>query len=96
MCGNGVRCFARFITELENLHGNQRYGFEMKLNPVFNIWFTVHAFKLIYCIGFHLHMLMNVIPCVNHCSFTVHTGAGLIVPDIVDDEKVCFSPLHFS
>ncbi|XP_004302726.1 PREDICTED: diaminopimelate epimerase, chloroplastic [Fragaria vesca subsp. vesca] len=44
MCGNGVRCFARFITELENLHGNQR--------------------------------------------FTVHTGAGLIVPKIVDDGQV--------
>ncbi|XP_050384575.1 diaminopimelate epimerase, chloroplastic [Argentina anserina] len=44
MCGNGVRCFARFIAELENLHGNQR--------------------------------------------FTVHTGAGLIVPEIVDDGKV--------
>ncbi|XP_028556746.1 diaminopimelate epimerase, chloroplastic-like isoform X2 [Dendrobium catenatum] len=24
MCGNGVRCFARFIAELENLHGTQR------------------------------------------------------------------------
>ncbi|KAK4432386.1 Type I inositol polyphosphate 5-phosphatase 8 [Sesamum alatum] len=24
MCGNGVRCFARFITELENLQGKQR------------------------------------------------------------------------
>lgn len=27
MCGNGVRCFAKFIAELENLHGKQRYGF---------------------------------------------------------------------
>ncbi|KAM7531819.1 hypothetical protein LguiB_035229 [Lonicera macranthoides] len=44
MCGNGVRCFARFITELENLHGKQ--------------------------------------------SFTMHTGAGLIVPEIQDDGKV--------
>ncbi|GAB2300507.1 hypothetical protein Dimus_034550 [Dionaea muscipula] len=44
MCGNGVRCFARFIAELENLHGRQR--------------------------------------------FTVHTGAGLIVPEIQDDGKV--------
>ncbi|XP_004301573.1 PREDICTED: uncharacterized protein LOC101311770 [Fragaria vesca subsp. vesca] len=44
MCGNGVRCFARFITEIENLHGKQR--------------------------------------------FTVHTGAGLIVPEIADDGKV--------
>ncbi|XP_021819084.1 diaminopimelate epimerase, chloroplastic [Prunus avium] len=44
MCGNGVRCFARFIAELENLHGKQR--------------------------------------------FTVHTGAGLIVPEIQDDGKV--------
>ncbi|XP_020241442.1 diaminopimelate epimerase, chloroplastic [Asparagus officinalis] len=38
MCGNGVRCFARFIAELENLDGIQ--------------------------------------------SFTIHTGAGLIVPEI--------------
>ncbi|MQM18285.1 hypothetical protein Taro_051273 [Colocasia esculenta] len=44
MCGNGVRCFARFIAELENLHGKQ--------------------------------------------SFTVHTGAGLIVPEIQTDGKV--------
>ncbi|KAL5802441.1 hypothetical protein ACOSQ4_030746 [Xanthoceras sorbifolium] len=44
MCGNGMRCFARFIAELENLHGRQ--------------------------------------------SFTVHTGAGLIVPEIQDDGKV--------
>ncbi|XP_006480734.2 diaminopimelate epimerase, chloroplastic [Citrus sinensis] len=44
MCGNGVRCFARFIAELENLNGKQ--------------------------------------------SFTVHTGAGLIVPEIQDDGKV--------
>ncbi|XP_057801438.1 diaminopimelate epimerase, chloroplastic-like isoform X2 [Salvia miltiorrhiza] len=44
MCGNGVRCFARFIAELENLHGNQ--------------------------------------------SFNVHTGAGLIVPEIQEDGKV--------
>ncbi|KAL8509081.1 hypothetical protein ACS0TY_016324 [Phlomoides rotata] len=44
MCGNGVRCFARFIAELENLQGMQ--------------------------------------------SFTVHTGAGLIVPEIQEDGKV--------
>ncbi|KAK4783698.1 hypothetical protein SAY86_008072 [Trapa natans] len=44
MCGNGVRCFARFIAELENLQGKHR--------------------------------------------FTVHTGAGLIVPEIQDDGKV--------
>ncbi|XXG54834.1 hypothetical protein AAC387_Pa03g2617 [Persea americana] len=44
MCGNGVRCFARFIAELENLRGIHR--------------------------------------------FTVHTGAGLIVPEIQDDGKV--------
>ncbi|XWS43684.1 hypothetical protein CRYUN_Cryun16bG0124500 [Craigia yunnanensis] len=44
MCGNGVRCFARFIAELENLQG--------------------------------MH------------SFTVYTGAGLIVPEIQDDGKV--------
>ncbi|GAV62678.1 LOW QUALITY PROTEIN: Kinesin domain-containing protein/DAP_epimerase domain-containing protein [Cephalotus follicularis] len=44
MCGNGVRCFARFIAELENLHGKQR--------------------------------------------FKVHTGAGLIIPEIQDDGKV--------
>ncbi|KAL6520995.1 hypothetical protein OROGR_017564 [Orobanche gracilis] len=44
MCGNGVRCFARFVAELENLNGKQ--------------------------------------------SFTVHTGAGLIVPEIQEDGKV--------
>ncbi|GMP50692.1 hypothetical protein CsSME_00017209 [Camellia sinensis var. sinensis] len=44
MCGNGVRCFARFIAELDNLHGRH--------------------------------------------SFTIHTGAGLIVPEIQDDGKV--------
>lgn len=26
MCGNGVRCFAKFIAELENLEGKRRYG----------------------------------------------------------------------
>ncbi|XP_073139904.1 uncharacterized protein [Henckelia pumila] len=45
MCGNGVRCFARFIAELENIHGRQ--------------------------------------------SFTVHTGASLIIPEIQEDGKVC-------
>ncbi|KAL5546291.1 hypothetical protein UlMin_005978 [Ulmus minor] len=44
MCGNGVRCFARFIVELENLQGKH--------------------------------------------SFTVHTGAGLIIPEIQDDGQV--------
>ncbi|WOL04799.1 diaminopimelate epimerase, chloroplastic [Canna indica] len=44
MCGNGVRCFARFIAELENLSGT-------------------HSFK-------------------------IHTGAGLIVPEIQNDGKV--------
>ncbi|CAH2064216.1 unnamed protein product [Thlaspi arvense] len=44
MCGNGVRCFARFIAELENLQGQH--------------------------------------------SFTIHTGAGLIVPEIQDDGQV--------
>ncbi|CAM8888971.1 unnamed protein product [Rhodiola kirilowii] len=44
MCGNGVRCFARFIAELENLNGRH--------------------------------------------SFTIHTGAGLIVPEILEDGKV--------
>lgn len=44
MCGNGVRCFARFIAELENLQGKH--------------------------------------------SFTIHTGAGLIVPEIQEDGKV--------
>ncbi|KAE9447850.1 hypothetical protein C3L33_20260, partial [Rhododendron williamsianum] len=44
MCGNGVRCFARFIAELDNLHGRQ--------------------------------------------SFTINTGAGLIIPEIQDDKKV--------
>ncbi|CAK9147233.1 unnamed protein product [Ilex paraguariensis] len=44
MCGNGVRCFARYIAELDSLHGKQ--------------------------------------------SFTIHTGAGLIVPEIQEDGKV--------
>ncbi|KAM6592331.1 hypothetical protein CsatA_000034 [Cannabis sativa] len=44
MCGNGVRCFARFIAELENLQGKH--------------------------------------------SFTVHTGAGLIIPELQDDGQV--------
>ncbi|CAM8923358.1 unnamed protein product [Rhodiola kirilowii] len=44
MCGNGVRCFAKFIAELENVHGRH--------------------------------------------SFTIHTGAGLIVPQILEDGKV--------
>ncbi|KAF9616470.1 hypothetical protein IFM89_029767 [Coptis chinensis] len=44
MCGNGIRCYARFITELEDLKGKK--------------------------------------------SFTIHTGAGLIVPEIKDDGKV--------
>ncbi|KAJ0258876.1 Diaminopimelate epimerase [Hirschfeldia incana] len=44
MCGNGVRCFARFIAEIENLQGKH--------------------------------------------SFTIHTGAGLIVPEIQDDGQV--------
>ncbi|KAG0464718.1 hypothetical protein HPP92_018882 [Vanilla planifolia] len=44
MCGNGIRCFARFISELENLHGIQR--------------------------------------------FKIHTGAGLIIPEIQTDGKV--------
>lgn len=44
MCGNGIRCFARFICELDNLSGKQ--------------------------------------------SFTIHTGAGLIVPQTQDDGQV--------
>ncbi|PHT37696.1 Diaminopimelate epimerase, chloroplastic [Capsicum baccatum] len=44
MCGNGIRCLAKFIAELENFHGKK--------------------------------------------SFTVHTGAGLIVPEIQEDGKV--------
>lgn len=44
MCGNGMRCFARFIADLDNLQGKH--------------------------------------------SFTVHTGAGLIVPEIQDDGRV--------
>ncbi|KAL3536363.1 hypothetical protein ACH5RR_004824 [Cinchona calisaya] len=44
MCGNGIRCLARFIAELENLQGKQ--------------------------------------------SFTIHTGAGLIVPEILEDGQV--------
>lgn len=40
-------------------------------------------------------MCMCVYPYVNEfivwsCSFTVHTGAGLIVPEIQDDGKVLF------
>lgn len=26
MCGNGVRCFAKFVSQLENLQGRQRYA----------------------------------------------------------------------
>ncbi|ONM33267.1 Diaminopimelate epimerase chloroplastic [Zea mays] len=44
MCGNGVRCFARFIAEIENLQGTNR--------------------------------------------FTIHTGAGKIVPEIQSDGQV--------
>ncbi|KAJ1688648.1 hypothetical protein LUZ63_012803 [Rhynchospora breviuscula] len=44
MCGNGVRCFARFIAQLENHQGKH--------------------------------------------SFTIHTGAGLIVPEIQEDGQV--------
>ncbi|TVU49688.1 hypothetical protein EJB05_01014, partial [Eragrostis curvula] len=44
MCGNGVRCFARFIAELENMQGTN--------------------------------------------SFTIHTGAGLIIPEIQSDGQV--------
>ncbi|KAE9585486.1 hypothetical protein Lal_00017832 [Lupinus albus] len=44
MCGNGVRCFAKFVSQLENLHGRH--------------------------------------------SFTVHTGAGLIVPEVLEDGNV--------
>ncbi|KAL3358522.1 hypothetical protein AABB24_015566 [Solanum stoloniferum] len=44
MCGNGIRCLAKFIAELENFHGKK--------------------------------------------SFTIHTGAGLIIPEIQDDGKV--------
>ncbi|KAK1409835.1 hypothetical protein QVD17_36364 [Tagetes erecta] len=44
MCGNGVRCFAKFIADLNSLNGGQ--------------------------------------------SFTVHTGAGLIIPEIQPDGKV--------
>ncbi|XP_054803473.1 diaminopimelate epimerase, chloroplastic [Prosopis cineraria] len=44
MCGNGMRCFAKFVAQLESLRGRQ--------------------------------------------SFTVHTGAGLIIPEIVEDGNV--------
>ncbi|XP_047311748.1 diaminopimelate epimerase, chloroplastic [Impatiens glandulifera] len=44
MCGNGVRCFAKFIADLEKLVGRQ--------------------------------------------SFTIHTGAGLIVPETQEDGQV--------
>ncbi|MFS7951456.1 putative diaminopimelate epimerase [Helianthus anomalus] len=49
MCGNGVRCFAKFISDLNNLNGRQ--------------------------------------------SFTVDTGAGLIIPEIQPDGKVIHSKL---
>ncbi|KAF7818540.1 diaminopimelate epimerase, chloroplastic [Senna tora] len=45
MCGNGIRCFAKFVAQIENLHGRH--------------------------------------------SFNVHTGAGLIVPEILEDGNVC-------
>ncbi|MCD7466286.1 hypothetical protein HAX54_002849 [Datura stramonium] len=48
MCGNGIRCLAKFIAELENFHGKK--------------------------------------------SFTIHTGAGLIVPEIQDDGKASDVP----
>ncbi|WJX84525.1 diaminopimelate epimerase [Trifolium repens] len=44
MCGNGVRCFAKFVSQLESLHGRH--------------------------------------------SFTIHTGAGLIVPEVLEDGNV--------
>ncbi|KAJ8538357.1 hypothetical protein K7X08_014897 [Anisodus acutangulus] len=44
MCGNGIRCLAKFIADLENSRGKR--------------------------------------------SFTIHTGAGLIVPEIQDGGKV--------
>lgn len=44
MCGNGVRCFAKFVSQLENLQGRQ--------------------------------------------SFTIHTGAGRIVPEVLEDGNV--------
>ncbi|CAI9108766.1 OLC1v1008449C1 [Oldenlandia corymbosa var. corymbosa] len=44
MCGNGIRCLARFISELENSQGKQ--------------------------------------------SYTIHTGAGLIIPEIQEDGQV--------
>ncbi|KAG0521269.1 hypothetical protein BDA96_08G147100 [Sorghum bicolor] len=44
MCGNGVRCFARFIAEIENLQGTN--------------------------------------------SFTIHTGAGKIIPEMQSDGQV--------
>lgn len=34
MCGNGVRCFARFIAEVENLQGTHRCQF---MHELFNI-----------------------------------------------------------
>ncbi|KAK7245235.1 hypothetical protein RIF29_40070 [Crotalaria pallida] len=44
MCGNGIRCFTKFVSQLENLHGTH--------------------------------------------SFTIHTGAGLIVPEVLEDGNV--------
>ncbi|XVE96822.1 hypothetical protein REPUB_Repub02eG0256100 [Reevesia pubescens] len=62
MCGNGVRCFARFIAELENLQGKHRHGLLFPQN--------------------------FILECRLVCFFTVHTGAGLIVPEIQDNGKV--------
>ncbi|KAG5584565.1 hypothetical protein H5410_044999 [Solanum commersonii] len=50
MCGNGIRCLAKFIAELENFHGKK--------------------------------------------SFTIHTGAGLIIPEIQDDGKELHGVRH--
>nr|ACJ84625.1 unknown [Medicago truncatula] len=44
MCGNGVRCFAKFVSQLESLYGRH--------------------------------------------SFTIHTGAGKIVPEVLGDGNV--------
>nr|DAD27837.1 TPA_asm: hypothetical protein HUJ06_029305 [Nelumbo nucifera] len=36
MCGNGVRCFARFIAELDNLQGRRRYAPPQDVAGLFN------------------------------------------------------------
>ncbi|KAK3016108.1 hypothetical protein RJ639_006352 [Escallonia herrerae] len=53
MCGNGVRCFAKFLTELNSLHGKQRIPYVLcKLSSIC-FWFP-----------FLTHMLQRLIDTV--------------------------------